>query len=213
MKQRTISLTVFVFTMFAFGLTANAQNLSQLAGTYSVEFQPVTSGGKLQGCSLIYNVVFLDYAYLKGAPVLAVGNITYAVSQNAPGLSLKLGLNEMLNQSHIPESPNYAYLKTKNGTTAGVKYVSADSDLPGYKMFVYQLNSTSIPILGDLLDRRNPTIGFNRSKGGIDATFEIDLTVEDTGEYKDGKLQRRYSNDAIHGFSKCFAELTSSLKQ
>jgi len=192
--------------------SASAAGLADVTGTYSVTFQPMTTGGQLKGCSLIYNVLMLDYVYQSGSPVLAVGNITYNQTDQHAGLSLKLGLTNILASDRVTVPPHYAFIKTKNGTTAGAKFVAYDSDVSGYRVFVYQLTDKSANVIGDLLDGENPTIGFNRNEKGVDATFQIDLTVEDTKETGSGKLQRKRSIAAVEGFAACFSELASALR-
>ena len=210
-KTKTIALAALLAATWLSG-SAGAAGIADAAGTYSVTFQPLTSAGELKGCSLIYNVMMLDYVYQNGAPVLAVGNITYNQTEQHPGLSLKLGLNNVLGGERTAVPPHYAFIRTKTGTTAGTKFVSYDSDVSGYRIFVYQFTEKSVRVLEDLLEGQNPTIGFNRNENGVDATFLVDLAVEDTKEASSGKLERKRSEAAINGFAGCFSELAAALK-
>ncbi|MHB1076400.1 hypothetical protein [Thiobacillus sp.] len=192
---------------------ALAAGMADIAGTYSVTFQPVTSAGKLEGCSLVYTAAMLDYVYQKGAAVMVGGSITYYQNdKQQPALALKLGLANALSDDQKTEPPYYAFIRTKNGTTAGAKFVSHDSDVSGYRIFLYQLTEKSVNVVGDLLGGVNPTIGFNRTPKGVDATFPLDLSVEETTASNDGQPQRKHSNAATEGFANCFAELASSLR-
>lgn len=211
MKSKTSTLGAFLAAA-CLSSSAWAAGIADVTGTYSVTFQPLTTGGQLKGCSLVYNVLMLDYVYQNGAPVLAVGNITYNQSGEHAGLSLKLGLSNVLTSERTVVPPHYAFIRTKNGTTAGAKYVSYDSDVSGYRVFVYQLTEKGANVIGDLLEGENPTIGFNRNEKGVDATFQIDLAVADTVEGSPGKYQRKRSTAAIGGFVGCFSELASALR-
>ena len=211
MKTKALTLNAFFAAACLAGSTW-ASSISDVTGTYSVTFQPLTTAGQLKGCSLIYNVMMLDHVYLNGAPVLAVGNITYNQSEQHPGLSLKLGLNNVLGSERTVVPPHYAFIRTKNGTTAGAKFVSYDSDVSGYRVFVYQLTEKSVKVIEDLLEGETPTIGFNRSEKGVDATFPVDLTVEDIAETSPGNIQRKRSTAAVDGFTGCFTELASVLQ-
>lgn len=199
---------VSLLTAICLSGNAFAASMAEMAGTYSVTFQPVTSGGRLIGCSLVYNAVMLDYTYQNGAPVLAVGNITFNQDKQ-PGLSLKLGLSNVLEASRTVEPPHYAFIKTKNGSTVGAKFQSFDSDVSGFRVFVYQLTEKTVNIIGDLLEGGNPTIGFNRTPNGLDATFTLDLTVENVAVPNGGMPQRRHSTAATEGFTSCFSELAA----
>ncbi|MGA9163289.1 MAG: hypothetical protein WBZ31_02425 [Thiobacillus sp.] len=212
MKLKAPELWFSFLTAICLSSNSIAASMADFAGTYSVRFQPVTSEGKLKGCSLVYTAVMLDYAYQNGAPVMVGGNITYHQNGKQPGLTLKLGLSNPLSDDLKVVPPNYAFIRTKNGTTAGAKFVANESDMSGYKLFVYQLTSKSTQVIGDLLNGENPTIGFNRTPKGVDATFLLDLSVEDVAASNAGKLQGKHSTAATDGFTKCFMELAASLK-
>lgn len=209
MKLRTIALALSLAAPAS--LPAHAQSLADVVGTYSIHFQPVTSAGKLQGCSLVYKALILDQVHEVGTPVIAVGNITYYQTNNQPALSLKLGLTKPLGGNRTVEPPHHAYIRTSNGTTAGSQYETFDSDVSGYKVFVYGINKASAQVLSDLMDGVNPTIAYNRKVGGLDATFTLDLSVEDTDLGGDGKPRRKHSTTASTGFTRCFMELANSL--
>lgn len=211
MKTKTTTLAALVAAVCLSSSTL-ATDLADAAGTYNVTFQPMTVGGKLKGCSLIYNVMLLDYVYQNGAPVLAVGNITYNQTDQHAGLSLKLGLTNVLTSDRATVPPHYAFIRTKNGTTAGAQFIAYDSDVSGYRVFVYQLTEKGANVIGDLLEGQNPTIGFNRNENGVDAAFQVELTVEDTKEMNSGTLERKRSTAAIDGFASCFSELASALR-
>jgi hypothetical protein len=211
MKTKTSTLGALLAVVCLSGSTWGAR-IADVTGTYSVTFQPLTTAGQLKGCSLIYNVMMLDYVYQNGAPVLAVGNITYNQSEQHPGLSLKLGVSNVLGGEPTAAPPHHAFIRTKNGTTAGAKFVSYDSDVSGYRVFVYQLTEKSVKVIEDLLEGETPTVGFNRNENGVDATFQIDLTVEDVAESSPGHIQRKRSTAAIEGFVGCFSELAAALK-
>lgn len=190
---------------------ANAGEFDQLVGTVGVTFAPIATEGRVDGCSLVFDTVALDYAYLQGNPVFGAGNFTVMGSNNQLGMSLKLGVANILAKPPKPEAPNYAYIKTKKGSTAGVKYIAVDSDKEGFKMFVYEANEKSLAVVYDLIEGVNPTIGFNRKKGGIDVMLPLDLTVANSKSAPDGSRQQFHSQVALDGFRQCIIELAERL--
>jgi len=190
----------------------HAGEVDSLVGTMSVNFQPITSEGVTDGCSLVFNTVAVDYAYRQGKPVLGVGNFSVMGTKQNFGMSLKLGVANVFDRPPKAEAPHYAYIKTTNGTTAGAKFESIDSDMDGFKMFVYQVNEKTLAVISDLIDGQNATIGFNRSKGGMDVLMPLDLTVVDAVQSSDGSIKQIHSQDALQGFRQCFIEVTSSLQ-
>lgn len=191
---------------------ANAANYDHILGTVSVSFQPIATEGVIEGCSLVYNAVALDHAYRKGNPVLGVGNFTVMGSNKQWGMTLKIGVADVLKQQPKAEAPNYAYIKTPNGSTAGVQYKAVDSDMAGFRMFVYEVNKKSLGVVYDLIQGINPTIGFNRVKGGMDVMIPIDLTVADAKTGPDGSRIPIRSQEAVNGFGQCLIELAERLK-
>jgi len=71
-KIKLSILLTLVFVGFA-----NAQEDDSIVGTISVSFQPIQVSGELQGCTLVYNAVQNDFAYLKGSQVVSIGHLLF----------------------------------------------------------------------------------------------------------------------------------------
>ena len=186
-----------------------ALDLAPLIGTMEVEFQPMQSAGNREGCTLVYHVVGQDHAYRQGKLIGLVGNIAYAAFKNRGdvGLALKIGTIDALESNAKPESPFFAYIQTPHGTTARSKFVQFDSDTPGSRLFVYQLDEGAMSVFKDIADGAPVTIGFNRKKDGLDVLVPLDLhVVESTAS--DTGVKRRRSNEMLLQFFSCVAEVT-----
>lgn len=202
-----------VLGLIIFSHNSIAENFDKFVGTMRVNFQPLNRGGVAYGCSLVFNTINLDYAYKQGNPVQGIGNFSYMVTSPTKfGMSLKLGVSDVLDGNNKVEAPYFAYIKTPNGTTGGIRNLSNDSDTEGFRMFVPVVNESSIAVLFDLVDGKNAEIGFNRKKDGLDTMLPLDLTVTDTVLGTDGLLQRQHSRVAIDGFNKCVLGLSAQLK-
>jgi hypothetical protein len=208
--MRSLLWAAFVFC-WSWG--AVAQNYTMLTGTYEVSFQPMQSGGRVEGCSLVFRAVALDHVYQQGSPAMIVGNVTYFASRakSNAAMSLKLGLRTALTPKATPTAPAFAYLQTASANTAKSAVDSGASDAPGYKVFVYRLDDAALKVIQEMLTTDAVTIGFNRTPGGLHVMVPLDLTVERT-DFKGGELLRRRSPDAVLGFTSCVVDLTKQLR-
>ncbi|SFI37272.1 hypothetical protein SAMN05428978_100778 [Nitrosomonas sp. Nm34] len=188
----------------------HAQNYEQFVGTLRAGFRQISYSGKLQGCEINFETSTQDFAYRAGKPIIAVGSIALYIEPF--GMMLKLGVADVLN-SNIVEAPYYAFIKTSNGTTAGSIYESHEADNKGYRLFVPQINNTTLAVIIDIVSGENPTIGFNRSKNGMDVLLPIDLAVKDTSIGGNGSLKHTYSQDTINEFRKCVYDIFSMLEE
>lgn len=197
---------------FCFIFSISHAIAEDLEGTFSVNFEPLSTEGVTEGCSLVFRTIARDYVYNKGKPVVGVGNITYMVTSPTKfGMSVKLGVGKVEENMKM-QAPHFAYIKTISGSTAGVKNKTADSDMKGFRMFVPQVSESSMSVITDILDGKPATVGFNLKKGGMDVLLPLDFTVANTIASDDGTLKRLHSQDAITGFGKCFMEVSEKLK-
>ena len=107
--------------------------------------------GSLRGCTLIYEAVVADHAYLGGDPVQAVGNLTVHVQDRNVTLALKLGLRSMRDRAQRFEAPHFAYIQTPNSSTAKLRYVSGDGD-EGFRLFIVRLDDQALRVLMEALE-------------------------------------------------------------
>lgn len=214
MKTAKLVLRSLMFFCLA-PATSGAQGLSDLNGTYQVAFAPMQSGGRLQGCSLVFKAIAEDHVYQSGRPILLVGNVTVYTAPDKKGfaLAVKLGIGDPLNTAAPFEAPAVAYLQTRSANTASALADSQPSDIPGYRMFVYRITDEStMTVMKEMLESNSVTIGFNRHRGGLDLLVPIDLSVIDT--VHDGKgFKRQHSPQAVLQYSECSVNVVQEVQR
>ncbi|MEO7861758.1 MAG: hypothetical protein ABIU05_15250 [Nitrospirales bacterium] len=199
--------------------TANplqALDLSSLTGTTEVQFQPMQSAGIKEGCTLVYRAVGRDYTNRKGNLISLAGNVGYQTNKqrNNVVLSLKIGMIDSLDHGARPEAPFFAYLQSPHGTTAKSELVQFDSpDMPGFRVFVYELDEDVLKVYKDIVDGVPVTIGFNRRKGGLDVLVPLDLNVAESMITADGSIKRRRSNEMLLEFLECVTDVTEQAQK
>ncbi len=90
-----------------------------LLGTKSIEFNRLSTQGRIFGCSLVYKALIRDHVYKQGGLVLVHGNISLTGGKGNIIVSLKVILNDMkVSSSGIsdtPSKPHFAYLQSGDG--------------------------------------------------------------------------------------------------
>ena len=210
--------TITLILMLAFSSVGYAkepfavtQDDDSIYGTHSVGFQPIQAGGELQGCSLVYKVVQADSVYLRGNPVVIIGNISIGQAGANLGLSLKIGVQELVG-NHQFIRPNFAYLQTKSYSTAKAQQQTFDGET-GFSLFVYSLYDKSVMgLFEEMMDLGKVTIAFNRTKNGMDVLVPVDFDVIDA-DYLDGaRVVRKRSKATQTNFMSCFATLVKQMQ-
>lgn len=184
-----------------------------LAGTLWVKFSPVNVAGETVGCELNYMTTAYDRAYLNGNLIAANGSISVRMSEDkrSAGMMLKVGIRDISRQDTSFERPTFAYLQTKNGNTAKAKAAKIDGEL-GYKLFVYSLSDPAVPpVLGDMIESPELTLGYNRKAGGIDVFVPLNLAVADSNVTANKQVSRKYSSASVDGFSQCLVTVLSQI--
>lgn len=204
----TLSLTLAPF--------AHAQTDDSIAGAHAVTFQPTQVGGTLVGCALVYRAVQFDYAYLGGKPVVAVGNISVNQTGGQMGLTLKVGVKALTGDTPFV-SPTFAYIQTKNASTAKVKQSGQEVE-KGFRYTVYSFFDPTVQaVFDDIVMSHKVTIAFNRKVNGLDVLIPIDLDVIDATYPGGNTVARVRSKATMNDFMDCFLKLLdqadSSLKK
>jgi hypothetical protein len=190
-------------------------DLSPLIGTMEVSFKAMQTSGIRDGCSLVYHVIGQDHAYRQGKLVGLTGNIAYWINRerNNAIFALKLGTVDIDPNSNAKrEPPHFAYLQTSRGSTAKSKWMDYESDEAGYKVFAIQVDKNVAQVLSDMVDEPNISIGFNRTKDGLDVVMPLDLSVRETTISKDGTVNRHQSERMVLEFISCVGELTGQIQ-
>lgn len=186
-------------------LSAKAADAS-FAGTHSVTFQPVQAAGTLIGCSLVYRAVQFDHAYLEGKPVIAIGNIGLHQTGGKMGFTLKVGVKPLAGNSPFV-SPTFAYLQTKNTSTAKVKQTGQEVE-KGFLYVVYSFSEPTVQqVIDEMIESGKVTLAFNRTLNGMDVLVPIDLDVIDTTYPGDNSIARVRSKETMNDFLVCYKKL------
>lgn len=194
----TLSLTVASF--------AHAQTDDSIAGTHAVTFQPTQVGGTLEGCALVYRAVQFDHAYLGGQPIVAVGNIGVHQTGGRMGLTLKVGVKALSGDAPFV-SPTFAYIQTKNASTAKVKQSGQEVE-KGFRYTAYSLfDPTVLAVFDDMVKSHKVTIAFNRKVNGLDVMIPIDLDVIDATYPGGNTVTRVRSKETMGDFLGCYKKL------
>lgn len=165
---------VFALALLAASCSIQAQDFPD--GTVDVYFQPVSSDGKLDGCSLVFTSLVRDYATQRGAQVIVNGSVAIRKLQGDNlFFSGKLGTRLFSSQNQW-QAPAHFFFSTANRSTAGVAKI-AESDTPGYKLLLAPMGTELIKLLGEMGESGQFTAGFNRRDGGQDVTTIIKLNV------------------------------------
>lgn len=183
-----------------------AQSEESLYGTNQVYFEPSLSNGELKSCALVYQAVQPDHRYKNGKPILIVGNIGVSSFNSDLIYMFKIGIKDLDSQeSQQLASPNFAYLQVGSKTTVKFQQKSMDGD-NGFRLIAFQFNESSSKFITEMIDSGMVTIGFNRSKNGLDVLVPIDLRVSET-TYSESSVIRKRSDVATNGFTDCYLKL------
>lgn len=80
-------------------------------------------------------------------------------------------------------------------------------------MFVYELDEDVLGVYKDIVDGVPITIGFNRTKGGLDVLVPLDLNVAESTITADGSIKRRRSNEMLIQFLECVTDVTEQAQK
>jgi len=197
-----------------FSHAQDLRHIPGLVGTMEVSHHRQQVGGVLEGCSMVFRAVFLDFAYRQGRPAVIAGNFTFYVQgPGAAFLTIKAGVKDLMPADAPIEAPANAYVQTKNGTSASAKGKAADSDMAGFRMWVLPITEKISALIGDVLDGKEVTLGISRKPGGLDVLIPLDLSVVETITTTEGGLKRKRSTDSLRQFTECFIEVSERLRQ
>lgn len=194
-------------TMLLAFVSINAQSNTEpnLEGTHWVKFEPLQSMGALQGCSIVYLTAVKDVRSLNGDLVVINGSITLHASDKKMVFGFKVGVKNLTKGTPF-ERPNFAYIQTKNSSTAKVETSKFEGE-PGYSFYVYSaLDKQMMKFLEDFLENKNIQIGYTLKEGGLDMLAPLDLFVVDSGMTANAEFKRKTSPDVLLAFSDCFGK-------
>lgn len=191
-----------------FPVCAMGQSLDD--GTYDVFFQEVTKAGRLEGCSLVFSALARDYVHFNGEQFILNGNVAIQTFKGDDlYFTAKLGLKRLLNQKagHLP--PAEFYVASGGYSTAG-KAKFADSDVPGYRLLITDLDDAVPKMLSAISETGKFRLGFNQKPGGMDLNSTIDVSVSLTRD-ANGNAQRLVNHETQRDFGDCVARLADAV--
>lgn len=193
------------FSVFAQTVDLIAQLAQKLEGTLYVIPHRESSDGVLTACGIEFAAMKRDFSTKHGAPVKVVGSF-YLRPNRQTGIAymLKMGAYDGLSFDN-GFAPNNAFIRAPNGK-APIKAIRSLSDSPGFSLFVGALDDDVIAAYGAIVESSRLVVGFNRTPGQQDVTFDLDLTVTDTS-MSNGDVVRVKSREPVSAFVACTGDL------
>jgi hypothetical protein len=197
--------------LLAFALINAQANVDvNLEGTHRVKFEPLQASGALQGCSIVYLTAVKDVRTQNGDLVVVNGSITVHAADKKMVFGFKVGVKNLIKGTPF-ERPNFAYIQTKNASTAKVETSKFEGE-SGYSFYVYSaLDKQMLKFLEDFLENKNIQIGYNLKEGGLDMLAPLDLFVVDSSMTANAEFKRKTSPDVLLAFSDCVGKLLEDI--
>jgi hypothetical protein len=218
MKLQVVVLGIAALT--SFGFSANASEVGDafkatmvpMLGTLSVEFAPMMSEGKLQGCTLVFSALVVDDKYKVGEYLKLNGNIGILNFKGNLGANLKLVVNRVdfdtSPVSFLPSPPSRAYLiKSDFSTTQDGEQKSFPTETLGGLFSTFDA-VIGLDFISHAIIERKVGIGFNQKNGKLDIVSSLELDVTET----DIQGNRKRSEDSSNRFSECLQSVADSIK-
>lgn len=159
---------VAIATVLAASLQVPSADAQSMSSAYA---EPIFIDGELKGCTLVFDVEFLDTRYLGGEQSHAAGSVTLLETEGSVVIGLKLGLTSNVRDPAV-EAPASAFLVSGTRTNAVDLISSFESDLPGFRNFAFEPGEVTSAAVGDLMAGEG-RVGFTRSGGSVAQLFEV----------------------------------------
>lgn len=158
-----------------------AQTVPPPSGTIYTTPHRETADGNLQACGVEFLAVGRDIATQRGAPVLLSGSVYIRKGKgNSIFYALKLGVRDGIDPKVVPFAPANAFVSGIDSPAAPV-FSKADSDMPGFRLFVGVLDDGFEPFMKSIIDQHKFVVGFNRKPGQMDVSTVIDMDTDTDG--------------------------------
>ncbi|MBL8792239.1 MAG: hypothetical protein JNM45_17240 [Rhizobiales bacterium] len=184
----------------------------RMVGTVSTSAVPYRSEGKLDGCTLVFNLLVRDTAYDLGAYLKVAG--TTGVFLNGKGAvgTLKLSVEKLsfsLKSGMVsePRRPSRAYLILSDFSTtleAGAETLKATDPA---NLLVGFSGMKAVEVGTEIVRTKKIQLGFNQADGKNDIIVPIEFDI--VTKNLEGGIQR--SDAAVNSYSDCLAALSDRL--
>jgi len=171
---------VAIATMLAASLQVLPADAQSTSSAYA---EPIFIDGELKGCTLVFDVDFLDTRYRAGEQSHAAGSVTLLETDGSVVIGLKLGLTSSVRDTAV-EAPASAFLVSGTRTNAADLISSFESDLPGFRNFAFEPGEVSSAAVGDLMAGEG-RVGFTRSGGSVAQLFDVAVDDEQAGIFRE----------------------------
>jgi hypothetical protein len=203
---RVIQMLTMIRTVLAVSvlLSAAAANATDVSGAQTVWVlgYPVTTGGNAVGCAIEFSGVGKDYANKQGNLIALTGSLQIR-RNNKYGLFglVKIIIDDFEGEARNPARPASIHLVTSDGTIVrGNPTLAQPSDSPGGLLQTFNLDDNFVKIFTEIIVEKTLIVAFNRTQGGTDLRFPLDLTVKAV-DPKKGKIER--SDQMVQTFQLC----------
>lgn len=175
----------------------------ELLGTHKAQFKELKTAGKLIGCSI-------DYTVLHKNPLstfdsfYTVGHVSTILANNRIIMTFKFGLQPLSNLKSTT-NVNFAYLQSGQIDTSALENISFE-ETKGFKTFGYLIDDATAQILSNMAESNSITISYNLTDGGLDHSFNVDLSVKEIEISATGVEKIRNPNTGIL-FRECTIKL------
>lgn len=204
------ALCISLFTCIQANAAVNLPNdfLRSLEGTVNVELQRDSSGGVVNACGFSFVAIGLDNTNGKSQPVRAIGSYYLRDMKGIAAFWLKLGIEDLsgadlseakmakLGQIHLQDAAQNPALPT----------TSIPADRPGYMMYGFNINDSSLAVWDRIFKDGVLTIGFNREAGKKDIIIPIDATVT-SANLRSSLIERTRSRELLSELNRCSTAL------
>jgi hypothetical protein len=145
----------------------------------------VTASGKLEACTIDFNLIYRDNVYKRGAPAGVSGSLTWAPYKAGVGLLLKVIGSDLMRGGANLESfhigtdwelfrLSHAFLATADTSYLADQQMSCENPNGYCGVYGFSKATAIARIMADKF-----TINFNRHASGIDVSLPLDVSSGD----------------------------------
>ena len=175
--------------------------------TFYSKVSHVFRDGELSGCSAIFDVLHRDAEYQQGEYVHVSGSLSYAVINNAPYFTLKLGVRPNPDTSQSFVAPAEAFLIDGITTNKANAIPAINAELAGFRMFPFHGLDPTSTMAVTLVDTGKLTVGDAMEESGTLSVVDADLRIARVDVDRGGLIER--APDAPGKWLECVGDVTS----
>ena len=170
-----------VAAALAVALPAQAESTSR---TLMAEAKPMTSDGKLIGCSIEFMGTTEDHAYKDGGTVAYGGSVSMMITgQKDIRLGFKLSPGDLVTDvggkmKVVPFLPASVFLASRDGRSNSEDMVDTKESDTGGRLAVFEFGGNTANVYENISYGDRFDFVFNRLSGGLDIRSWVDIAKE-----------------------------------